>query len=141
MPLRILKQSVDGQTGYVTCTVCIEEVVVAANGGRQTTTGPEETLVIAPEALMRGFHARNCQVCPDSMTQALETWLAQHHDAVQTRKQHIDHVRTAAEAMQGKLLFHVEQSQAKPGPEPKPEASQPVSQPSLPASPPAKDPA
>jgi len=101
MPLRILEQSVDGMTGYIHCKVRFEETDAQGN----TTQGPDEIMMIDPEALMRAHHAPDCTPCHDSMCNAIECWLEKHHDKIAERKRHIDNTRSAAAAMQGRVLF------------------------------------
>lgn len=152
MALRVLKQSVDGTTGYLTVLVRIEETHMLPDGSTQISHGPEETVVISPESLMRKFHVEHpakagqgvatdsptaraassqhaqapAAATPASLQAAVERWLAAHHTAALARKQHLDCVRQLAQGLVGKLIAEAESPAPAPVPTPAPVIEQPA---------------
>jgi hypothetical protein len=98
MALKVIKTTVDGLTGHIQHVVRLEETV---NG--QTTHGPEETVGIWPEALMRKFHGPG-EATEDSIRQAHRAFLRDHHAGALERKRHREKVFAIAHEVQNKVL-------------------------------------
>lgn len=112
MALRVLDQSVDGLTGFITCRVRVEET--GTNQG-QPSLGPEETLAIDPKALLLRHHPADTDPTPETMHRAILDWFGTHHDRVLARKQRLDHTRAAVAMLGSKALFEKTTASIEPG--------------------------
>ena len=99
MALRILKSEHDGITGRTTMHIRVEEETAPG----KITQGPPETISIEPRALMLAYHGQ-VKPTPESISAAMEKWLAERHREALERKRHADMTRSVAASLNGKLL-------------------------------------
>jgi hypothetical protein len=98
MAIRIKKSSVDGKTGHIQVTFCVEETV-----DKNTTRGPEETSGLWPHALMATYHGPE-KATKESIKKAVTKWLKERHDDAMQRKHHIEMTSSVADSLAGTLL-------------------------------------
>lgn len=98
MAIRIQKSSVDGMTGHLKITFCVEETVDG-----QTTCGPLETAHLESHALFLTYHGPE-KATKETVHKAMMKWLGERHADAVKRKHHIEMTSHLADELKGKLV-------------------------------------